>query len=146
MRQLGMIIDLAHASDSLVADVTRRGAPVLVSHTGVRGTCDRSRNLSDGELRAIAATGGLIGIGFWSGAVCGTTIDHVAKAIKHAVDVAGASHVALGSDFDGDAAIIDVAGLPSLASALTRIGLSSEDIELVFGKNVLAFLRNTLPE
>src|SRR5690606_29247407 len=68
-----MIIDIAHAStrtiDDILATATR---PVVVSHTGVKGTCDNNRNLSDDQLRAIADKGGLVGIGFWDTAVCGT--------------------------------------------------------------------------
>ena len=66
-----MIVELPHGSEQVVvlAMATR---PVVVSHTGVRGTCDNRRNLSDGQLRAIARNGGLVGIGFWRTAECGT--------------------------------------------------------------------------
>src|SRR5262249_40499380 len=53
-----MIIDLAHASDATIRDVTQMATrPVLVSHTGVKGTCNNNRNLSDEQLKAIARTG-----------------------------------------------------------------------------------------
>jgi microsomal dipeptidase-like Zn-dependent dipeptidase len=59
-----MFIDISHASSMLITDVLEISTkPVLVSHTGVKGTCDRSRNLTDDQIRAVAATGGLIGIG-----------------------------------------------------------------------------------
>ena len=118
---------------------------MLVSHTGVRGTCDRSRNLSDDQLRAIASTGGLVGIGFWSGAVCGTTVTDIAKAIAYAVRLVGAGHVALGSDFDGDAVAIDPTGLALLASELQSQGLDAQEVEAVFGGNVIRFLLAHLP-
>ncbi|MGS7457371.1 membrane dipeptidase, partial [Mycobacterium tuberculosis] len=75
--------------------------PVVVSHTGVRGTCDNQRNLSDEQLRAIAKTGGVIGIGFWDTAVCGEDARSIARAVRHAANVIGSDAVALGSDFDG---------------------------------------------
>jgi microsomal dipeptidase-like Zn-dependent dipeptidase len=143
---LGMIIDLAHASPATFSDVLRVARhPVVVSHTGVRGTCDRSRNLSDDQLRAVAATGGVIGIGFWSGAVCGRTVAHIARAIRHAARVAGIDHVALGSDFDGDATVFDASGLPLLTSELLGQGMSVADLRKVLGENVLRVLASTLP-
>ena len=61
--QLGMLVDVAHASAALVDDVLALATwPVLSSHGGVRGTCDNRRNLSDAQVRAIAASGGVIGI------------------------------------------------------------------------------------
>jgi len=137
METLGMTVDLAHASPQLIADVLAVSTrPVVVSHTGVRGTCDRSRNLSDEQLRAIAAHGGVIGIGFWSGAVCGRDVDAIAGAIMYAVRVAGVRHVALGSDFDGDTVVMDPRGMPLLTERLLARGLPLDDIRLVMGENV----------
>jgi len=142
---LGMVIDLAHASPATLSDVVRVAHhPVVVSHTGVRGTCDRSRNLADDQLRAVAATGGVIGIGFWSGAVCGRTVAHIARAILYAVSIVGVDHVALGSDFDGDATVFDASGLPLLTSELLRQGMSVEDVRKVLGENTLRVLAATL--
>ena len=75
--------------------------PVIVSHTGLQGHCDTPRNVSDETLKAVAEAGGLIGVGFWDGAICTPTVDTIAEAIIYAVDLLGAEHVALGSDFDG---------------------------------------------
>ena len=72
MEARGMLLDLSHASGPTIDDavaVARR--PVVVSHTGVRGTCDNARNLTDDQLRGVAGTGGLIGIGFWPTATGG---------------------------------------------------------------------------
>ena len=97
-----MIVDLSHGSDQQIDDVLAMATrPVVVSHTGVRGTCDNSRNLSDAQLRAIAANGGLVGIGFWETAVCGKDAAAIAKAVRYAAGLIGVDHVALGSDFDG---------------------------------------------
>jgi membrane dipeptidase len=146
--ELGVIIDLAHASEPLIDDVlalTTR--PVLVSHTGVRGTCDHVRNLSDNHLRAIAAGGGIIGIALFDVAVCGDTAQAVARAMKYTADLVGVEHVALGSDFDGAIdAPFDVTGLPVLTEALLAQGFSEGDIAKIMGGNARDFLARALPE
>ena len=83
-----MIVDLRTRSAKQIDDVLAMATrPVVVSHTGVRGTCDNHRNLSDDQLRAIAANGGLVGIGFWETAVCGTDAAAIAKAIRYAAGI-----------------------------------------------------------
>lgn len=142
-----MVIDLAHASPATLDDVLRIATrPVVVSHTGVRGTCDNQRNLSDAQLSAISANGGLVGIGVWETAVCGGDAHAVARAIAHAINVAGFEHVALGSDFDGAVtAPFDVAGLPQVTQALLDLGLDQTAIEGVMGGNVRRLLKRVLP-
>jgi membrane dipeptidase len=142
-----MIIDLAHASAATIKDVTTMASrPVLVSHTGVKGTCNNNRNLSDDQLRHIARTGGIVGIGFWDTATCGHDAAAIARAIRHASVVIGVDHVALGSDFDGAVtAPFDVTGLPLLTEALMNQGFSNEDVGKIMGGNTLRFLRDNLP-
>lgn len=147
LEEKGLLLDLAHASPATISDalaLARR--PVVVSHTGVRGTCDNARNLSDAQLRAIAATGGVIGIGFWDTAVCGDDARAVARAIVHAVRVAGVEHVALGSDFDGAVTTpFDASGLAQLTDALLSEGMSESDVRAVMGENTLKLLARSLP-
>src|ERR1035441_2556712 len=82
MEAKGMLIDLAHASPATIRDVTAMASrPVIVSHTGVKGTCNNNRNLSDDQLRSVARTGGVIGVGYWETAVCGLDARSVARAI-----------------------------------------------------------------
>jgi membrane dipeptidase len=77
MESRHMLIDLAHASPATLRDVTAMATrPLIVSHTGVKGTCDNPRNLSDDELRAVARTNGVIGIGLWDTATCGSDARH----------------------------------------------------------------------
>ncbi len=142
-----MVIDLAHASAATIADVLAMATrPVVVSHTGVRGTCDNQRNLSDDQLRAISQNGGVIGIGVWETAVCGEDARAIARAITHAVRVAGFEHVALGSDFDGAVtAPFDVTGLPQITQALLDAGLDRMQIGAVMGGNVRRLLQALLP-
>ena len=148
MEQRKMIVDLAHASPATIDDVLSMAKrPVMVSHTGVRGTCANGRNLSDAQLKRIAAQGGLVGIGFWNTAVCGKDVAAIARAIKYTVKLVGAEHVAYGSDFDGAVTTaIDAAGLPRLTQALLDAGLSEAQIRRVAGENVRDFLLKNLPD
>jgi membrane dipeptidase len=142
-----VLVDLAHASPATIDDVLATARrPVVVSHTGVRGTCDNRRNLSDDQLRGIARTGGVVGIGFWETAVCGGDARAVARAVAHAVRTAGVDHVALGSDFDGAVTVpFDATGLPQVTQALLDEGLDEEEVARVMGANVLRVLRAGLP-
>ena len=142
-----MIVDLAHASPRTIDDVLAIATrPVLVSHTGVRATCDTPRNLSDRQLRAIADRGGLVGIGFFPHALCGDDVDAIARAILHAVDVMGIEHVALGSDFDGATpTVIDASGMALVTEALLARGLTCDEVAAIMGQNTLRFLRAGLP-
>jgi membrane dipeptidase len=148
MDRLSMIIDLAHASPQTMDDILQLTTrPVLVSHTGVQGTCPGVRNLGDDYLRRIAEGGGLIGIGFWKAAVCGETVKDIVQAIAHAVEVAGVEHVALGSDFDGAVAVpFDVSAMAQLTDGLLKGGFSPGEIRRIAGENVADFLLKNLPE
>ncbi|HHL52681.1 MAG TPA: peptidase M19 [Flammeovirgaceae bacterium] len=147
MEEKHMIVDLAHASPALIDDVLDMASrPVLVSHTGVKGTCNNIRNLSDAHLKRIAAGGGLIGIAVFEPAVCGTDAAATARAIKYTADLVGIEHVALGSDFDGAYTMhFDVTGLPLVVEELLKLGFNEQEIGLVMGGNVRAFLLQNLP-
>jgi membrane dipeptidase len=142
-----MIIDLAHASPATLREVTAMATrPLLVSHTGVKGTCNNPRNLSDDELRAVARTGGVIGIGLWDTATCGNDARATARAIRYAVNIVGVDHVALGSDFDGGiTAPFDSSGWALLTDALLQEGFSEQDIHKIMGENVVRVLLEALP-
>lgn len=147
MESLGITADLAHLSPAAVDDVLSLATrPVVVSHSGVRGTCDNARNLSDAQIRRVAKGGGVVGIGFWQVAVCGLAPADIARAIHHVVQLVGAEHVALGSDYDGATTVgFDVSGLPAVTQAMLDAGLSDEEIGMVLGRNVVRVLSKTLP-
>jgi len=147
MESLGIIVDLAHASSQTVQEVLAMATrPVVVSHTGVAATCPGPRNLTDDQLRAIAANGGLVGIGYWDGAVCEPTVNSIVKAIVHAVHVAGAAHVALGSDFDGATRTpFDTRGMAAITDGLLKAGMDQDTIARVMGGNIRDFLLQQLP-
>ena len=147
MEQKKIIIDLAHASPTLIddiLDITNR--PLLVSHTGVKGTYESPRNLSDNHIKRIAERGGLIGIGFWDGAVGSPDIENIVKAIRYTIDLAGLDHVALGSDWDGGTTTyFDAAHISILTQALMDANFSNEEIRKVMGLNQLRFFLENLP-
>jgi membrane dipeptidase len=147
MEDLGMLVDLAHASERTISDVLAMAKkPVVVSHTGVRATCDNLRNLTDEEIIGIARTGGVIGIGYWEEAVCGHSMRAIVDAIRHVVQVTSIDHVALGSDFDGAVKVpFDAAGMARLVEALLVAGFSEDDVVRIMGGNVLRVLHEVLP-
>jgi membrane dipeptidase len=143
MEALGMIVDLAHASHATVADVLAIATrPVVFSHGGVQATCKVNRNLTDDEVRGVARTGGVIGIGYWQGAICSTKPEGVARAVAHIRDLVGIDHVGLGSDFDGSTTTgFDASQVAAVTQALLDGGFSEPDIRKVMGGNVLRVLR-----
>ncbi|HEX5707520.1 MAG TPA: membrane dipeptidase, partial [Pyrinomonadaceae bacterium] len=142
-----ILIDLAHASEATLDDVLALATrPVVVSHTGLRGVCPNARNLSDEHARRVAATGGLIGVGFWPTATCGREAASIARSIRYATNLVGVRHVALGSDFDGTVATpFDATGLVQITDALLAEGFNEDEIKLIMGENVLRLLSETLP-
>ena len=147
MEERGMIVDVAHSSPTTVRDVLAMARrPVVFSHGGVQATCQVNRNLSDDQIRGIAATGGLIGIGYWDAAICDTSPAAVAAAIAHVRDLVGIDHVALGSDFDGAVTTgFDTSQLVYVTQALADRGFTGEEIRKVMGGNLLRLLEQTLP-
>lgn len=142
MEAKGMIVDIAHCSNACVADILKIARrPVVSSHGGVQATCKVNRNLSDAQIQGVAATGGLIGIGYWDAAVCDTSPASIAKAMKHVRDLVGIQHVALGSDYDGATTVrFDTSKLAQVTQALIDAGFSDDDIRAAMGGNAIRVL------
>ncbi len=143
MEQMGMIVDIAHSSHDSVADILKMARrPVVSSHGGVQAVCGVNRNLTDAEIMGVAATGGVIGLGYWDGAMCDTDPATVAKAAKHVRDLVGIDHVALGSDFDGAVTTrFDTSGIVQITQALIDAGFTENDIRAVMGLNALRVIK-----
>ena len=143
MERLGMIVDVAHSSHAAVAEILKLAKrPVVSSHGGVQATCKVNRNLTDDEIRGVARTGGVVGIGYWEGAICSTEPRAIAAAIRHVRDLVGIDHVGLGSDFDGAVTTgFDTSQLAAVTQALIDAGFSDADIAKVMGGNVLRVIR-----
>jgi microsomal dipeptidase-like Zn-dependent dipeptidase len=143
----GLAFDVAHASAPTiddVLDVARK--PIVASHTGVRGVCDNARNLPDEQVRRIAATGGLVGIGFWPTACGGEDVRSIARSIAYAVSIAGIEHVGIGSDWDGGVPVpFDATGIVQLTDALLDEGFDEAAVGAIMGGNAVRVLAATLP-
>jgi microsomal dipeptidase-like Zn-dependent dipeptidase len=142
MEAKGMIVDIAHCSQACVADILKMARrPVVSSHGGVQATCKVNRNLSDEQIRGVAATGGLVGIGYWDAAVCDTSPASIASAMKHVRDLVGIDHVALGSDYDGATTVrFDTAQLVQVTQALIDAGFTDDEIRAAMGGNAIRVL------
>jgi len=145
MDELGIIIDLAHAGyRSFIEAAEYTSNPVIVSHTGVCGRYESKRNINDEQIRAVAKTGGVIGVMFHpfflNGKLRGS-VDDVIDHMDHIRGLVGPDHISLGSDFDGFITLPremrDVSDLPAITQRLYERGYSEEDIKKVMGGNFL---------
>ncbi len=147
MDRRSIIIDVAHSSETVVRDVlalTER--PLIVSHTGLKGSCNSPRNISDDLMKEIAERGGLVGIGFWKGAVCDNSPHNIVKTIRYAVELLGVDQVALGSDYDGSVEVsFDVGDLDLLTGEMLNQGFTEREIRKVMGENIQEFFLKYLP-
>ncbi len=143
MNRLGIAVDLSHAAETTFWDVLQESAvPVIVSHSSARALCDHPRNLTDDQLRAIAARGGVVQVclyhGFLSKDHEATLVD-AADHIDHVVRVAGIDAVGIGSDFDGGGGIPGCNGaneLINITVELLRRGYNEPDLEKILGRNL----------
>ena len=144
MNKVGMMVDLSHASEKSFWDALECSTkPIICSHSSSRALCDHTRNLTDEQMRALAASGGVAQVCLYSGFLKkeeDATIEDAVRHIMHMIDVMGIDHVGIGSDFDGGG------GLPGLENAswfvslterLMSQGLSNDDLSLVWGRNFL---------
>ncbi len=143
MEELGMIVDIAHCSHQCVAEILATARrPVVSSHGGVQAVCKVNRNLSDDEIKGVAKTGGVIGIGYWDAAICDTSPRSIAKAIRHIRDLVGINYVGLGSDYDGATTVrFDTSHLVQITQALLDEGFTVDEIRAVMGGNALRLIR-----
>lgn len=142
----GMVLDLAHSSLQVVKDVlAMTNMPLVVSHTGLHSHCKTKRNIPDDLMRRVAATGGVIGIGYWADVTCDDSPAGVAAAIKAAIAAVGEDAVSYGSDYDGTVRVgFDTSELAALTQAMLDAGLSEAQIRKVAGENMLRVLRARL--
>jgi len=150
MQRLGIIIDVAHSSDQTVRDVLALiEDPIFISHGGTVSHCPRSsnRNLPDDILQEIAARGGILGIGYFEGAICDSSPKGIAKAIIDAIALIGPDAVALGSDYDGTVETsLDTSELAIITQELINSGMDETTIRKVMGENARAFFLANLPK
>ncbi len=143
----GMIVDIAHASPASVRETLALSErPVILSHGGFEGVCDSARNLDDELMVEIARDGGLVGVGFWDGAVCDESPQGVVRAIRYGIDLLGVDHIALGSDYDGATRVLfDASEIAVLTQTMLQEGFTREEIRKVMGENAFRFFATWLP-
>lgn len=144
MERLKMAVDIAHLSSKSVHDVLKMvNNPVIDSHGCCRALCDHPRNLTDGQIKGLASTGGVLGIAyvaeFLHEPYQEATIDDVVCHIAHVADLVGVAHVGLGSDFDGVdyplCGLEDVSKTTDLIDRLARKGFHQAEIAKIMGGN-----------
>jgi membrane dipeptidase len=152
----GGMVDVSHGSDLTVRDVLELGRaahmPVVATHSNARQLARHPRNLTDDQIRGIAATGGLVGVNFHGPFLAigrQASLDDVVRHILYLVRLVGADHVAIGSDFEGGIrpppGLADVRGYDRLARALGQAGLSHAQVTQIFSGNALRLLTRDLP-
>ncbi len=171
MEQIGVMLDVSHLGAAGVEHVLHLATrPVIATHSSARALCEHHRNLTDEQVRGIAAGGGVVCVNFFAPFVHETehTLERLVEQIGHLVTVAGSDHVGLGPDFlrevqdeltppwcedfsvegvDTRACIPGLEGprgLPLVTRQLLRAGFSADDVEKVLGANVLRLFRAEL--
>ncbi len=143
-----IFVDLAHISREGFFDavaVHDRSQPLLVTHTGVKAVTEHWRNLDDEQLRAIAATGGTVGVMYQSSFLgepfWGGKAEAVLRHVDHVIATIGEDHVSLGSDWDGAICpprdLATPLDLPRLVELCLRRGYRPERIQKLLGGNFL---------
>jgi membrane dipeptidase len=150
----GVILDAAHLNPAAFDDVLGLATgPVVYTHGGSRALVDVRRNLTDAQARAVAATGGVMGVDFFPGHVATDgrqgSIDDVVRHVEHWVALVGPAHVGFGGDFDGIPATlegVDSAEVyPALLARLAGRGFAQRDLRMIAGENWVRVLARALP-
>jgi membrane dipeptidase len=137
--ELGIMVDVSHLNEAGFWDLAGLElGPIVASHSGVHAICPTSRNLTDAQLDAIGASGGLVGIVFAVRFLrpdfaddVDTPLSLIAEHARYVAERIGVAHVALGSDYDGatiPAPLGDVAGTPRLLDALRAGGFGDSEV------------------
>lgn len=145
MNRLGIMVDISHAAESSFYDALETSqAPIIASHSSARLLCDHPRNLTDDQLRALAAHGGVAQICLYKGFINEdaekASLTDAIRHINHIVNLVGIDHVGIGSDFDGDGEVIGCSATNELINITVRLleeGYTEEDIRKIWGGNLL---------
>ena len=144
MNRLGLMVDLSHAGERSFYDALDiSAAPIVCSHSNCRALCDVPRNLTDDQLRALAAKGGVCQITLYAGFLRTDGEASIADAmahLEHAIKIMGIEHVGIGTDFDGDGGVpglADASELVNFTKAMLRRRFSESDMAKIWGGNWL---------
>ena len=144
MNRLGIIVDLSHAAERSFYDALDISqTPIVCSHSSCRALCDHPRNLTDDQMRKLAAKGGVMQITLYSGFLRqdgeATILDAISH-LEHAISVMGIDHVGIGTDFDGDGGICGLANSSELINFTRQLlahRYNERDIQKIWGGNFL---------
>lgn len=144
MNRLGIMVDMSHAAEKSFYDALEISSmPIVCSHSSSRALCDHPRNLTDDQMRALAAKGGVAQTTLYSGFLKkegeATIIDAI-EHLEHAIKIMGIDHVGLGTDFDGDGGVkglADSSELINFTRQLLARRYSERDIQKIWGGNFL---------
>ena len=144
MNRLGILVDMSHAGEKSFYDALDISSkPIVCSHSSARALCDHPRNLTDDQMRALAAKDGVAQTTIYHGFLrqdSEACILDVMEHLEHAIQVMGIDHVGLGTDFDGDGGVrglADASELINFTKQLLRRRYSEEDIQKIWGGNFL---------
>ena len=148
MNRLGIMVDLSHAHEKSFYDALELSkTPIVCSHSSARALCDHPRNLTDDQMRALAAKGGVCQITLYHGFLKKdgkATILDAMQHLDHAIQVMGIDHVGLGTDFDGDGGICGLANSSELTNFTRQLlarRYSDEVIQKIWGGNFLRVMQ-----
>jgi membrane dipeptidase len=160
MNRLGMVVDISHLNETGFWDVIELSKdPVLATHSNCKALCDHHRNLTDEQIEALAEKGGVINLSFCAGfikdsvsssdpeSLSKVTIEDWLDHLDHAVELIGADHVGVGSDFDGGCGfpgLDDITKIPDLTRGMVVRGYSDSEIENILGGNDLRVFKHVL--
>lgn len=149
MPRMPLLLDLAHANDAAFYEaLDLYDGPPLFSHGNCFGLCPHSRNLTDDQLKALAAKGGVICIAFYTAFVDRekATFERLLDHFSYAADLVGVAHVGLGSDYDGcNATVIpEVSQLTALTQGLLSRGFSADDVLKILGGNLMRVIETVI--
>ena len=148
MNRLGIMVDLSHAHEKSFYDALEMSRqPIVCSHSSCRSLCDHPRNLTDDQMRALAAKGGVMQVTLYNGFLVKdgqATIEDAMRHLDHAISVMGIDHVGLGTDFDGDGGICGLASSSELLNFTRQLlerQFSEQDIQKIWGGNFLRVMQ-----
>ena len=148
MNALGMMVDMSHAAESSFYDALELStAPIVCSHSSSRALCNHPRNLTDDQMKALAAKGGVAQVTLYHGFLRQegeATILDALEHLHHMVSVMGPEHVGIGTDFDGDGGargLKDASELIGFTRELLRQRYSEQDLQGIWGGNFLRVMR-----
>lgn len=163
--RLGILLDLVHTGDTAIEQALAIcSRPVFVSHGNCRALVPHDRQLSDDQIRQIAARDGVIGVVLDAWMIAkdfarggdrsqNPTLEHLALHVDHICQLTGTSrHVGIGSDLDGGfgyeqtpVEVTTIGDLQQFGDILSRRGYAGDTIDAIFHGNFLRFFLENLP-